>query len=148
MNTPLINFYINGARNNRGYTLQEMIEADNHFWEGSYFIQWVFPTDKPSRSNPDAPILDEETIYKLKTSEVFENNFKDSLYRFNVFLAETDWCQPANPNLLKIGRALYSMRLLGFVETANIWQKLYERKVIETLGPQEPCLNYWRNYEA
>ena len=30
------------------------------------FIQWVFPTDEPSRATPGSPVLDEEQISEIQ----------------------------------------------------------------------------------
>ena len=52
-----------------GYTDQQ-IETDHTF------IQWLFPTDEPSRSVPNSPVLKPNDVVLIKESEVAQANLK------------------------------------------------------------------------
>ena len=45
------------------------------------FIQWVFPTDEVSKSVPSAPVLFDDEIEEIKTSELA----KENLLKFLIF---------------------------------------------------------------
>ena len=40
------------------------------------FIQWLFPTDTPSRYNSEAPVLNQEDITDIKKSNKAQTIFK------------------------------------------------------------------------
>jgi len=115
-----------------GYTLDQILLWDNGSWESEHdFIQWVFPTDQPSRFNPEAPVLDGEAIAILREDPNCQENLSRGLERFLGFLGLTRgpdgltfegkpgplW-QHQNHNWLRISRCLRCLSLLGRAEEA------------------------------
>lgn len=75
-NSPknIIAFYCNNEANADGLRLIDILASTtsdewlerNHRW-----IQWAFPLDTPSSSNPDAPVLDQATIAAFRNNGLF-----------------------------------------------------------------------------
>lgn len=104
------------------------------------YIQWLLPTDEPSRFNDDAPIIDERLQRVFQTDQVMRRNFARGVERFFKFLgisivpdANTGkirvakagnfsqrqnmcWKGPRNHNWRRISRALRSLGLVGMLE--------------------------------
>jgi hypothetical protein len=60
---PLIAFYRDGAHDDRGRSLTEILAwPDDRLEDVHDFIQWLFPLPEPSGANPSAPTLDAATI--------------------------------------------------------------------------------------
>lgn len=63
MNQKIIDFYSGVGTDDQGRTLEEILLWGSDELENVHdYVQLVFPTDQPSRFNPTAPVLDEETI--------------------------------------------------------------------------------------
>jgi len=77
MNQDIINFYSGTGTDDKGRTLQELIAWCSDDLEGSHdFIQWMFPLMEPSRFNPDAPLLDDDTIAEFQSNPVCMRNLR------------------------------------------------------------------------
>lgn len=73
------------------------------------YIQWMFPTDQPSKFNPSAPLLGRTTTY----SPPVQNSIRTSILQFTGWLASTEhWRKPLDHNLLRITRMLRSTKLI------------------------------------
>ena len=60
---PLVAFYRDGAQDDRGRTLNEILAWPDDRLEAVHdFIQWLFPLPERSGANPGAPTLDAATI--------------------------------------------------------------------------------------
>lgn len=116
MNIKLINFYINGYPDDFGRTFDQMMNQSDDWWEETHnFIQWVFPTNTPSRLYLDAPILDLETIKKFRSSYDVETNMTRAIIKFMSFLKlyekNPSWICERPHNLLRVSRAIESSLL-------------------------------------
>jgi len=97
------------------------------------FIQWLFPTDTPSRYNSEAPVLNQEDITDIKKSNKAQTNLKFSANWFLNFLdRHSYWIDKRDHNQLRIKRIKKCLRLLidinfsdKFLKQVN---KLKERK--------------------
>lgn len=94
----------------RAFTPEQM-EAEHNY------IQWMFPTDQPSKFNPSAPLLDSKmTTYSTST----QGSIRTSILQFTGWLASTDhWRENRNHNLLRITRMLRSTKLILGDEAAD-----------------------------
>jgi hypothetical protein len=132
---PLVAFYRDGARDDEGHTLAEILAWDDDRLEAIHdFIQWLFPLPEPSGANPAAPILDPLTIGIFRGSVAMQNRLRqafDRMLRFyglrqastpsgiaierapNFDNRAQNWLRPMNHNHLRLTRILRSTLLLG-----------------------------------
>lgn len=158
----IIDFYINGGKDTKGRTLEEILNYSNLKFDIVHdFIQWIFPTNEQSLHNPDAPVLTAEEIGILRGSEKAKNNMRKSLSRFMIFLGieghedlnpyyyRVNWCYNKNHNLLRITRVIKSLKIFGLDEEAEDFHKKVVNYVEEnnvsngTLLFWEDSLNNW-----
>jgi hypothetical protein len=138
MNEILIRFYTADGEDHAGRTHSDILAFDDRDLETTHdFIQWLFPTSTPSSYNPEAPLLDEETIAVLKDDQAFRTRFFQAagrMLRFwdiayavdekeNILVMpishKTSWMVYDNHNLLRMTRLMESARLLGFKTLAE-----------------------------
>lgn len=100
------------------------------------YIQWLLPTDVPSRMNSEAPLLTEDVQHIFRTDREIQTNFRSGVLRFWRFLGLEPsptatgefqlvkaqhferrilmcWRGPANHNWMRVSRALRSLKLTG-----------------------------------
>mgnify|MGYP000231563613 CR=1 FL=1 len=101
---------------NHGRALWEYrIFTDEEMESTHDYIQWMFPTDVPSKFNPKAPLIDTNTRW-MNTHKLV---VLQSAMQFLGFLARTEhWREKGNHNLLRISRMLRSVALICGWETA------------------------------
>ena len=129
---PLIAFYRDGARDDRGRTLAEILAWDDDRLEDVHdFIQWLFPLPERSGANPAAPTLDAGVIAAFHSTPVMRERLRaafDRMVRFyglawdasaaivrapGFAIRADDWLWPMNHNHLRLTRILRSTLLLG-----------------------------------
>jgi hypothetical protein len=132
---PLIAFYRDGACDDAGRTLAEIVAWDDDRLEAVHdFIQWLFPLPEPSGANPTAPILDPATIQAFHASLAMRDRLRASYERMLRFYGlrlipaksplavertpdfaarARNWLWPMNHNHLRLTRILRSTLLLG-----------------------------------
>ncbi len=128
---PLTAFYRDGARDDRGRTLAEILLWDDQQLEAVHdFIQWLFPLPERSGANPSAPLLDRQTIETFSATPVMRERLGQAFQRMlrfyglacngtSVERAENfreraqNWLWPGNHNHLRLTRILRSTLLLG-----------------------------------
>ena len=65
----IIRFYEGEAPDDRGRSLRQIWRwPDEKFERVHDYIEWLFPLPEPSSFNPEAPILDEQTIREFRSS--------------------------------------------------------------------------------
>ncbi len=109
------------------------------------YIQWVFPLDTESASDPDAPVLTEETQRAFAWDDVLKDRVQKSLavmlrfYGLERLVLPDDklvviraitfpdrrgvWIWPNNHNHMRLTRILRSLRLLGLKKDAHALAK-------------------------
>jgi hypothetical protein len=124
MNIELYNYFFNGEIN-------KTLKLSNYDLEIRHdVIQWVFPLKEPSLFNPDAPLLDDETIKAIKESKECQEAIYQSGKRFYKFyyIDQYDdmphWLSERNHNFLRITRIIKSLRLLGQPDAAKMFYDL------------------------
>ena len=132
---PLVAFYREGAPDDDGRTLAEILAWDDDRLEAVHdFIQWLFPLPEPSGANPHAPILDPTTIRIFHSSIAMQDRLRQSFQRMMRFYGfrqistsagiaiertpdfaarAQNWLWPMNHNHLRLTRILRSTLLLG-----------------------------------
>jgi len=121
-------------------TLDQILAFDDQLWNCCHnHMQWVFPTEEPSKFNEDAPLLDEQAQLVFKTDCAIQHNLRRTLHRWLIFLgldaADGDivagqpirvrkapnfdkrilscWRGPSNHNWRRISRVLRCLDLTG-----------------------------------
>ena len=144
---PLVAFYRDGAQDDCGRTLEEILAWDDYHLEAVHdFIQWLFPLPEPSGVNPAAPILDPATIHTFRSSLAMRDRLRASFERMLRFYGlvlvpgksplvverapgfsarAQNWLWPGNHNHLRLTRILRSTLLLGLeAESKALFQAL------------------------
>jgi hypothetical protein len=133
--SPLIAFYRDGASDDEGRTLAEILSWDDDRIEAIHnFIQWLFPLPEPSGANPSAPILYPTETRMFRASLAMQQRLRQSLHRmlrfYGFILLSTpnglavdrapnfddrarNWLWPMNHNHLRLTRILRSTLILG-----------------------------------
>lgn len=167
----LVSFYRGEGLDAAGRGLEEIWGWDDTRLEGVHdYIQWLFPVVQASKFNPDAPLLDKETIAIFRGEPVLRSNLLKSLtvmlgfYGLSLvgdpgtpavekapdYDARKDTWQAApagylNHNLLRLTRILDSLRLLGLEQHSAA---LYS--CLEAIQKEEPAripaktLAFWK----
>jgi hypothetical protein len=153
--SQLIGFYLGEQTNSDGRTLEEIWRMSKvELMHSDDVIQWLFPLDRQSAFNPDAPILTSNEIVFFRLSPQLRENTLTSFHRFLFVLGLlledgsvqeiTDvglWAGP-NHNWLRITRTLESSSLLGHEEEAKALLRYCEAKA--TPAAVEMSLPYWK----
>jgi hypothetical protein len=148
----LIGFYRDGLPNSSGNTLDEILHWDDETWEGCHdFIQWIFPLMEPSKFNPDAPLLDDNTIKVFKSSLTIRLNISRVLHRakhfFGLYSYEKPvWFEPKDHNMLRITRLLTFLVLIDQTNDASYLYNWLDR--MDYLYPDcvpEVTWDFWQN---
>lgn len=140
---PLAGFYRDGARDDAGRTLAEIVAwPDDRLEDVHDFIQWMFPLPERSGANPAAPVLDAETIRTFHATPEMRERLRQSLERMLRFyglrwtgeavergtnFAERaeNWLWTMNHNHLRLTRIIRSLRVLGLeAESAALYRAL------------------------
>lgn len=83
---PLVAFYRDGAPDDRGRTLAEILAWDDHRLEAVHdFIQWLFPLPEPSSANPSAPTLAPAAIAAFRATPEMQQRLRQSFNRMMRF---------------------------------------------------------------
>lgn len=96
------------------FTLQEILDKNDDWWESEHsFIQWVYPTDEPSKFNPNAPIITKEFVELVHNSVALKTNI--SIFsRFRNYVYDTRCLEkPLNHNHLRFSRVLRFISLVA-----------------------------------
>lgn len=149
MNQELVDFYSDVGRDSKGRKLQDILAwEDPNEWEKCHdFIQWVFPLPEPSRFNPDAPLLDAETLQVFRTTpRIYRNVTKAYLmaHRF-LFVKEPTWLEPGDHNHLRITRIIRFLNLMGSTKmSSQIHKHAVELAEANPGAVSKTTLEFWR----
>ena len=166
----LVGFYAGTRPDDRGRFLREMLRwPDYKLEETHHYIQWLFPLAERSGFNPEAPILDANTIHEFRSRPELRRHVQASFRRMlafygmeireavvltvtrAVFFAERSEksITPSNNNHLRITRILKSLRLLGLESEATaFFDCLTDVYFVElaqfTPGISDETFGFWR----
>ena len=126
------------------------------------YIQWLFPTDRPSDFNAIGPCFDKEDFIHLRRNQTIIDNvihsFKAMLEFFHLQLEDSfggyvvtksssfdekaDWLRSSDHNQLRISRVLRSLHLFGRQEIADAFHEfLLTLKGTTRIKPK--TFDYW-----
>jgi hypothetical protein len=137
MSDPLIEFYF--GRRGAGQsdrTIEQIWQWDWERLENVHdYIQWLFPLTERSFYNPEAPVLNEQTIERFRSTDFLKARLKHSFEVMLNFLGlrlveladgqvrvdrgewfaerSTNWISARKHNHLRLTRILASTRTLG-----------------------------------
>lgn len=115
------------------------------------FIQWMFPLPDPSPVNPDAPVLDTETIQEIRSRPELQDSVRTSLQRMRRFYeGSSRWLTPGNHNHLRITRILKCLKWLGLDAEAGAFFQYLEKVYEQERSKPQPGITarsfeFWRN---
>ena len=167
----LIAFY-RGGHDDRGRTLDQILEADDTWLEGTHdYIQWVFPLPERSSFNPRAPLLTARDIEAFGQDTQLQRRLAAMAGRMLEFYglavdraADTpvvthgphfseradEWIVPGDHNFLRLSRILRSLALLGHQPLASAilaaLEAIAQGEAKRAIGAT--TLNYWRQAAA
>ena len=113
-NINIVDFLEGAEPNINKLYIKDIWDLSDEEIENSHdFIQWLFPTDTPSRYNLAAPVLSEQDILNIQNSEKAKKNLKYSANWFLNFLdRHSYWIHKDDHNQLRIKRIKKCLRLL------------------------------------
>ena len=163
--STILKFYLKTAPDIRGRMLEFIWQQDYEWLEKTHdYIQWLFPLPEKSRFNPNAPILNEEDIYRFKINQEVKQNLicslKIMLSFYGLKIQQPDlmisinensfinrkkqWLHWGNHNHMRITRILKCLSLLGLEEYAKAFfdclQKIY---IMEKGSITKLTFSYW-----
>jgi hypothetical protein len=162
----IVDFYRGTGTDHRGRSLEGVWSFSFAELEAVHdFIQWLFPTAKPSAFNPWAPVLDERSIAELGAIPDLTARLHRSLDLMLAFYglerstagnepaihdASTieergpRWWGAGNHNHLRLTRIIDSLRLLGLGgDAAALERCLQALRREHTTGISEATARYW-----
>ena len=165
----VVGFY-RGGRDEAGRTLSNILSWDDDRLEAVHdYIQWVFPTRRPSGVNAAAPLVTQSTVEAFASDPALRGGLRRALDRLLAFYGlrrldagdagriEIDparfetrrrvWLHPGNHNHLRLTRIMQSLSELGLPEEAGALQRCLLEDVAP--GPGEGLvtgrtLEFWR----
>ena len=163
---PIVGFYRGTGMDHRGRSLDDIWTFSFADLESVHdFIQWLFPTAKPSAFNPWAPVLDERTIAELRALPDLRDRLRRSLDVMLAFYglersagAESPviraattiedrgprWWGAGNHNHLRLTRIIDSLRLLGLGGDAVALERCLQALRREhATGISDATARYW-----
>ena len=128
-NISIIDFLEGTEPNINKLYIQDIWDLSDEEIENTHdFIQWLFPTDTPSRYNLAAPVLSEQDITDIKKSKKAQTNLKYSANWFLNFLdRHSYWIDKHDHNQLRIKRIKKCLRLLIDKKLSSNFSQQIER---------------------
>jgi hypothetical protein len=172
MNTQLIDFYRGTGADAAGRTIDQIWAFDHNQLEKVHdYIQWLFPLSTASRYNPQAPLLDPETIKVFTEDADLKARLLKSLHLMldfyglalstsstnrpqidkavNYAARKSNW-QDALPgflnhNLLRLSRILEALSVLGCPDySAALFNCLQSVQTEEPFKIPTQTLKFWQ----
>ena len=143
MAVDLIVTFYSGGNDTSGRTLDEILSwTDGRLESVHDYIQWLFPTRRPSGVNPLAPLVTGDTVRAFAGEARLLEGLRRAFDRMLLFYGlrhgadariEIDpkrfperarvWLRPANHNHLRLTRVMESLAALGLREEAIALQR-------------------------
>jgi hypothetical protein len=113
------------APDHKGRKVSDILKFSNKQMEEVHdFIQWAFPLHEKSLHSLVSPVITSDIAESIKNNPVAQENIEKLYKRFREFLNLdnniNNWCFAGNHNLLRVTRAIRSLRLLGRSDLARI----------------------------
>lgn len=171
-NERLLAFYAGTGTDAAGRTIEDIWAFDAERLESVHdYIQWLFPVAQPSKYNPDAPLLDDDTIAVIREDRVLKARILRSLRQLLQFYGlelvdsplsplvvrkaknytqrRSNWQDAPegrlNHNLLRLTRIQNCLNLVGLEQYARaLFGCLAEIQSEQPLRIPGPTLHFWR----
>lgn len=131
----------------KGRKLKELWALSPEEMENSHdVIQWMFPSDIPSKHHDQSPVLTDEQVNTMWRDPVIRDSIGTSCIVFSQFLSKTkpDWLTPRNHNFLRITRVLRCLWNMRMGEEYLRWRTFAHMvwdKNRDVVGAQ--TIGYW-----
>lgn len=162
----IIDFYAGTGTDHRGRTIDDIWAFDHDQLERVHdYIQWLFPTDRPSGYNPWAPVLDAGSVRALRALPDLSTRVGRSLdlmLDFYGLRRQADgstvriepsttleergphWWRAGNHNHLRLTRIISGLGLLGLVPAAIALEGVLQRiRREQSTGISDETARYW-----
>lgn len=165
----IVPFYLGEQQDSQGRMIQEMWAWDFEELECTHdYIQWLFPLPEKSAYNPDAPIVNDETIQAFQNNPNLRQNLLRSfttMLRFyglqrqksnegKVIITRSEdypnrkqeWLCPFDHNYLRITRILKCLVAFGLEDEAQAFYECLKqiyREGSNYIGGE--TFHYWTN---
>ena len=143
----LISFLRGEGPDINGRTLSSLNDScDDELEQSHDFIQWMFPSDIPSKHNDYAPVLTKEQIEMIRNDDLIKEWIRMSLLRMLYFYKGSWWITRRNHNFLRITRILRCLWLSGLKWEYDKLQIVLDRiynKHSDIIG--SVTYTYWKN---
>jgi hypothetical protein len=148
MSNSIVNFLEGIGTDSKNRHLDAILDEDDRYWEHTHdFIQWLFPLNEESRAVRNSPVLIDEEIELIRSSERAQEGLRSATARYQSFLLNTKpWKNSHNHNHLRITRVIKSLRLLSNDDAANgfkYWVAGQLGDRIDTINSESK--RFWRN---
>jgi hypothetical protein len=164
VNPSIIGFLSGERPDDRGRYLQDILRWPDDRLESVHdFIQWMFPLTESSPVNPDAPVLDADTIVEIRSTPSLQHAVRSSWLRMLDFYGleasgerveqaaefeakSRNWLRANNHNHLRITRILKCLRLCGLEREARAFFErlahIYEREGADAIT--KTTFRFWK----
>jgi hypothetical protein len=141
MTSVVVDFY-SGGTDDEGRTLEQILAWDDERLERVHdYIQWLFPTRRPSGVNPSAPLVTDDDVGAFARDAALRDGLRAAFDRMLTFYGmrrvgdriEIDpvrfssraplWLHPGNHNHLRLTRIMESAATLGLIHDARALQR-------------------------
>lgn len=151
VDSPIIQFYVNGKSDPMGRTYASMMYFTEERMEECHdWVQWMFPTAESSAFASVYPVLTAEDVAKLQASPVARLRLIAAVDKFKDFMGIgnvpdeskwKNWCTPGNHNLLRVTRIIRALRLFGEENVATTFA--HEAQVVAVACDVLCAEKYW-----
>ena len=149
----IVDYFEGKVPDHKGRTITASQQQNDDYFEASHdFIQWLFPLHERSYHATVSPVLTVADVERLQKSETAQANMKKNFERFCSFLGIGDppdekrqrwWAHDGNHNLLRITRAIRSLRLFGLdIEAGKLVNLVWD--VAEKYKLSNKPLKFWK----
>ena len=142
--SQLIDFLEGSGCDAAGRYIEDVWAFDDRQIERTHdYIQWLFPTVKPSQSNFSAPTLSEADIRRLREGGTAASNILKSQEWFLSFLLrQNSWVSAYDHNHLRISRVIECLGIVGLDHRAFLEKVMASHPNIDQIVSQR-SQNYW-----
>jgi hypothetical protein len=115
-------FYLDSVTDDLGRCFDDYMAFTYHELESIHdYIQWMFPNEKPSEYNSDAPLLTNYDVMAFKHMPIVRGRAIQSFEKiYKFYNSNNDWITRCNHNYLRI------TRILKFLRAVELHDEMHE----------------------
>ena len=144
--SEIVLFLDNKGTNHSGKTFDDVLGMSDEDLEDVHdYIQWLFPLREASQFATDAPVLNDDDIAHIKSSQNIQSNLAKGLEKITSFYMNTShWLCDYDHNHLRITRIIKSLILLVDIDTAEHFYDTIIDRVAHSKNKVDPeNVTYW-----